>query len=97
MSATQTCSAMATYRVDFVNKNDAGRVFLSLLKQIAHARCSDADKHFHEVRSADGEERYVGFACDCSRQQRLSGTRRADQQHAFRNSSTELLEFLRFF
>src|SRR5579864_9739839 len=49
MSAAQTCAAMASNRVNFVDEDDAGSVFLSLLKQIAHAACAHAHKHLNKV------------------------------------------------
>ena len=95
VSAAEARAAMTADGVDFVDEDDAGRVLLALFEQIAHAARAHADEHFHEVRTGDGEERNVRLARDGARQQRLAGARRADQQHAFRNASAELLEFLR--
>ena len=86
---------MAADRVDFVDEDDAGGVLLALFEQIAHAAGADADEHFHEVRTGDGEERHVGFARDGAGQQSFAGAGRTDQQHAFRDAPAELLEFLR--
>ena len=36
-------------RVEFINENDARRMFARLLEQIADARRADADEHFHEI------------------------------------------------
>src|SRR5262249_35304303 len=83
-------------RVDFIYEDDARRILLTLFEQIADARRADADEHFDKVRTADREERYVGFSRDCSRQQCLTCTRGTDKQDAFRNASTQLLELLRF-
>ena len=95
VSAAEAGAAMASDRVDFIDEDDAGRILLALLKQIANAAGADADEHFNEVRSGDRKERNVGFAGDGTRQQGLAGSRRSDQQHAFRNASAELLELLR--
>ena len=95
MSAAEACAAMPSDRVDFIDKDDAGRVLLALFEQVANARCADADEHFDEIRSADREERNIGFAGDRARQKRFSGSRRADEQYAFRNAAAQFLEFLR--
>src|ERR1051326_361789 len=86
---------MAADRVNFVNKDDAGRILLALLEQIAHAACTHANKHFYEVRARDGEKRHVGFAGHGACQQGLAGSGRADEQHALRNAPAQFLEFLR--
>ena len=95
VTAADTVAAMAADRVDFVDENDAGRGFLALLEHVAHAAGADADEHLDEIRAADGEERNVGFAGDCAREQRLAGAGRADEQHAFRNAAAEFLKFFR--
>src|SRR5436309_8550900 len=81
--------------VDFIDEDDARRVLLALLEQVAHARCADADEHLDEVRAADREKRDVRFAGHGPGEQRLARSRRSHEQHALRNASTELLELLR--
>ena len=95
VAAAQAGAAMAAHGVDFIDEDDAGRVLLALLEQVAHAAGAHADEHLHEVRTGDGEERHAGFAGDGARQQGLAGSRRADQQHALGNAAAQLLEFLR--
>ena len=94
--AAETGAAMASDRVDLIDEDDARRVLLALLEQIANARGADADEHLDEVRPADREERDVGFAGDGAREQRLARSRGAHQQHALGNAAAELLELLRF-
>ena len=95
MSAADAVAAMPADRVDFVDENNAGRGFLPLLEHVAHAGRADADEHLDEIRAADREERHVRFAGDGAREQRLARSRRADEQHAFRNAAAELLKFFR--
>ena len=97
VAAAEAGAAMAADRVNFIDEDDAGRVLLALFEQVAHAAGADADKHLHEVRTGNGEERNVGFAGDGARQQSLARARRPDQQHALGNAPAELLEFLRVF
>ena len=95
VAAAEPGAAMPADRVDLVDEDDAGRVLLALLEHVAHARRADAHEHLDEVGAGDGEERHVGLAGDGARQQRLAGSRRADQQAALRNLAAEALELLR--
>src|SRR3954447_8928219 len=88
-------AAMAAYRINFVDENNARRGFLSLLEHVADSRSTDADEHLDEIRAADGKKRHISFARDSTRQQRLAGAGRANHQHAFGNTATEFLKFFR--
>src|SRR4029079_364239 len=94
VSAAQAGAAVTADRVDFVDEDDARRILLTLLEQIAHPGGADADEHLDEVRTADREKRDVGFTAHTTHEQRLPRSRRAHQEHALRNASAELLEFL---
>ena len=83
MSAAQSCATLTTHCVDFVNKNDAGHVFLCLVKQISYTACAHAHEHFHKVGTAHGKERNARFACHGFCKQRFARSRRTYQQHAF--------------
>ncbi len=93
IAAAEAGAAMAADRVDFVDEDDAGRILLGLFEHVTHTRGADADEHFDEVRTRDGEERHVGFAGHRARDQGLAGAGRADQQHAARNPSAQPLIF----
>src|SRR3569833_2885415 len=92
IAAAKTGAAMAAHRVDFVNEDDAGAVLLGLLEHVAHAACADAHEHFDKVRTRNGEEGHIGFAGNGARNERLTGTGRADQQHAAWNATAQALE-----
>ncbi|GBD46608.1 hypothetical protein HRbin41_01436 [bacterium HR41] len=94
VAAAETGAAVPTDRVDLVHEDDAGRVLLGLLEEIAHTRRADADEHLDEVRPGDREERHARFAGDRPGQQRLTGARRPVQQHALRDTRAERLELL---
>ena len=93
MTTAETRAAMATHRVNFVNEDNTGRLFLGLLEHVAHAGGTHADKHFYEVRTGNGEKRHLGFAGDGLGQQGFTGTGRAHHQHAARNTTAKTLEF----
>jgi hypothetical protein len=95
VATAQAGAAMASDGVDFVDENDARRVLLALLEEIAHAACAHADEHLNKIGTGDGEEGNVGLAGYGARQQRFAGSWRAHQQHTLGNASAQLLKLLR--
>jgi hypothetical protein len=83
---------MTADRIDFVDEDDARRMFLRLLEHVAHARGADADEHLDEIGTGNGEERDFRFAGDRFGEQRFTGAGRTDHQHAARNAAAEFLE-----
>ena len=69
-------TTVPTDGIEFVDKNDARRLFLGLVKHIADTGCANTDKHLDEVGTGNCKEGNPGFAGDGPRQQRLTGTRR---------------------
>ena len=94
VAATETGSALAADRVDFVDEDDGAPHLACLLEQVAHAAGADADEHFHEVGTGDRQEADSGFTGHCAGEQRLAGTRGTDQQDALRDTGPDLLETL---
>ena len=97
IAATQAGAALAADCVNLINEDDARRVFLGVLKHVAHTGRADTDEHFNEVRAGDREERNLGLAGNAFGQQGLAGARRADQEQTTRNASAEFLKLGRVF
>ena len=95
MSAAETGAALAANGVNFVNKDDAGRVFFRFFKHIAHARGTNADEHFDEIRAGDGEERHFCLTGNRTREEGFTGAGRADHEQAARDLSAQTAEFAR--
>ena len=91
VTAAETCAALAAYGVDFVDEDDARRVFLSLGEKIAHAGRADADEHFYEVRAADAEKGNARFAGNGPGQQGFPRARRPEEQHALGNLGSDVV------
>ena len=89
VTAAEAGAAVAADGVDLVDEDDAGRVLLALLEQVAHAAGADADEHLDEVRAGDREERHARLAGDGAREQRLAGARRAHHQDALGDAAAE--------
>ena len=49
VTTAQTGATVTTDRIDFIDKDNAGRLFLGLFEHVAHAGSAHADKHFDEV------------------------------------------------
>ena len=94
VSSAETRAAAAADGVDLVNKDDAGRNALCLVEQVSHAAGADADIQLDKIRAGNGQKRHARLAGDGTRQQRLAGSRRADQQHALRHTRAHLLKAL---
>ena len=94
VAAAQAGAALAADRVDLVDEDDAGRVALRLVEEVADAAGADADEHLDELGAGDAEEGHAGLAGDGPGQQRLAGSRRAHEQHAARDARAERVELL---
>ena len=92
MTAAHAVAAMASDGVDFIDENEARRVFAALFEHVADARCADTDEHFDEVRAGDREERDIRLTGDGAGEQGFAGAGRADHQDALRNRAAEFLE-----
>ena len=73
----------------------AGACFARGLEQVAHACRADTDEHLHEVGAGDRDERHARLTGDGTRDERLAGARRADEQHALRDARADVLELAR--
>src|SRR6478672_9323467 len=76
VAAAHAGAAVTADGVDLVHEDDAGRVLLRLLEEVAHAAGADADEHLDEVRAGDREEGHAGLTRDGAGEQRLAGPRR---------------------
>ena len=56
MAAAQAGAALTAHGIDFIDKDEAGRVLLALNEQVAHTRCADAHEHLDEIRTGNGEK-----------------------------------------
>ena len=94
VTAAEAGAAVASDRVDLIDEDDAGGVFLALVEEIADAAGADADEHLHEVRTAHAEERHAGFTGHRAAQQGLAGAGRSHQQGTLGNATAQALELL---
>ncbi len=92
--AAQASTTLAADRVDLVDEDDARRVALGLIEQVAHAAGAHTDEHLDELRAGDREERHAGLARHRAREQRLAGAGRADHQDAARDARAQRRELI---
>ena len=86
---------MPPHGINFVNEDDAGRMRLALLEEVAHPACPHPDEHLDEVGSRHREEGPARLAGDGLGQERLSRSRRAYQQCPLGEPAAEAGELLR--
>src|SRR5439155_24917396 len=94
VAAAHAGAAVAADGVDLVHEDDAGRVLLGLLEQVADAARADADEHLDEIRAGDREERHARLAGDGPGQEGLAGARRAEEEDALGDARAQRLELL---
>ncbi len=94
VTAAQTGTALTAHSIDLIDEDDAGHGLLCLVEEVTHAGCTHADVHLHEVGTGDGVEGHASLACTGTGQQGLTGTRRADEQHAVRDACTQRVELV---
>src|SRR5207253_9786900 len=94
VTAAQAGAAMAADRVDLVDEDDAGRVRLALLEQIAHTARADANEHLDEIRARHREEGTTRLTGHGFGEERLPSARRTNEQRTLRQTSAELGELL---
>src|SRR5581483_191456 len=97
VGASQSCPTLAANCINLINEDDTGAIAFSLLEEVTHAARANADEHLHKFRAANAEERHPCFSCDCARDQRLSRSRRSNEQQALWNASAESGELFRIF
>ena len=85
----RVAAAGAADGIELVDEDDARAVAPCVLEELPDARGADAGVHLDEVGSAREEKRHLRFARDRPREQRLAGSRRPDEQHAFRDAPAD--------
>ena len=93
VAAADAGSALATHCINFINEDDAGRIFLGIVKHVSNPGRAHTDEHFNKIGTGNREKRNLGFTRNSLGEQSFASTRRADQQQATRNTSAKLLEF----
>ena len=86
-----------SHRVNLVDEHDRGGLFFRFLEKVAHTAGTDAHKHLDKVGTRHREERNARFACHGLGQQRLTRSRRTDEEGAFGNLTAELRVFIGIF
>ena len=88
VAAAETCASLSADGVDLVDKDNAGRVLLRLVKEVADTRRTYADEHLYKIRTRNREERYACLARDCAREKGFTCSGRAYEQYALGNAGT---------
>ncbi len=81
--------------IDLVDENDRGAFSRGMLEQLTHALRADSDENFCEVAAMRAKKISVGLTGDGFGQHGFAGSRRANQQDAFREAAAKPLVFCR--
>ena len=95
MSAAESGTTLTSYRINFVDKDNAWSRLLRMMEHITDTACADTDKHFYEVRTGDGVERNVRLTGHCFGKQSFAGSGMTEQQNSLRNPCAHLLKLCR--
>ena len=95
VTAAEAGAAVAADGVDLVDEDDARRVRLALLEQVAHAARADADEHLDEVGARHREERTARLTGDGLARAASCRCPAGHEQRALRQAAAELRELLR--
>ena len=85
------------YRVNFVYKNYARRLFFGLGEKVTNASRTDSHEHFHEFRTCYGKKRNLCFSCHSPGQKRFSRTRRPHKENPLGYLGSKFYVALRLF
>ena len=97
IATAETGTAMAPDCVDFIDEDDAGRALLGLLEHVADAAAPTPTNISTKSEPEIEKNGTLASPAMALASSVLAGARRADQQHAARDASAQLLELLRVF
>ena len=92
VAATETRAAVSANRVDFINKQNAWRVFFALIKEVSHSRGTHPDEHLDKVGTAHRKEGDVGLTSDGLGKKGLPRSRGAQKQRTLGDPAAQLLK-----
>ena len=95
VTAPQTVPPTPADGINFVDKDQAGRGLLPLLKHVPDPGGTHPDKHLHKIRTTDAVKRNVSLAGNGFGQECFSGSRRSHHQDTLGNSSAQFLKLFR--
>ena len=89
--AADIAVTLFTDRINLIDKYDTRCFFVRLFEQVTHFCGTHTYEHLHELRSGDGEKRYVCLTGYCFCKQGFTGPRRTYQQRSLRHLCTDIL------
>ena len=89
VAATNPCTALPSDGINLINENNARSLLLCFSEQITNPAGAHADEQLDEFRGSHREERHTRFSCNCTGQQRFSGSRWPNKQDTTGNFCPE--------
>src|SRR3989338_9760642 len=97
MTSSESRSALASYCINFIDKDNTWSTFFCFLKKISYAGSSYTHKHFHKFRSTDVKKRNIRFSGNSASEQCFSCSGRSHEQNPFWNFCAQFNEFFGIF
>ena len=97
VTASDPGTTLATHRIDLIDEDDAGGLFLGLTEQIANPAGADTHKKLNKLGGRDRAEGHPRFSRNRFGKKRFSGSWRTDQQDAAGDLRSKPNEGLRLF
>mmetsp|Transcript_5693 Transcript_5693/g.8374 ORF Transcript_5693/g.8374 Transcript_5693/m.8374 type:complete len:286 (+) Transcript_5693:880-1737(+) len=95
VTSSESCSALTSNGIDFINEDDTRGVLLGLVKHITHTRSSNSNEHLHEFGTRNGDEWHTGLSSNSLGEEGLTGTRGSVKDNTTRNAASILSVSLR--
>ena len=90
MTASHAGSTLSCNSIDLINKDDTRCVTLALFEKISYTGSTYTNKHFHKIRTGNGEKRNARFPGNSLGQKRLTSSWRSYKDNSFRDSGPHL-------
>ena len=88
MTAAEAAASLPSDRIDLVDEDDRRRDLLCLFKQITDTSRADADIELNKIGAGDREKLNACLPGNGFCEERFTGARRADEQHALGDART---------
>ncbi|KAI6756573.1 hypothetical protein HG530_011171 [Fusarium avenaceum] len=86
---------LATYGIKFINEDNRGRLVLGGSKEFTDSLGSNTNEDLVKFTAGHVEERNTSFTSNSSSEERLTGTRRTDQEDTLGKFGTEVAKLFR--
>lgn len=89
VTTTEPSTTLPPDGINLIDEDNAGRLGLGLLEEVAHPGCTDTDEELDELGRGAGEERHASLSGDGTRQEGFTCPRRTDEETSLGDLGTQ--------